>query len=301
MFRHGGFYLLAVIIMLAATSAAAAPAIEQGPLVMGDFGLISGQILIEGKDPMPGGQVGFFNADTGFPPKSANMRRIPNRVATVDPKGRFTVKLSPGRYYLGVIVREDTGKTGPPGPDEKSFSGVDEGGGRRIFQVTGGGAAQDFGPIPVSLLESAGQSAEMFTIRGRVINKDGQPFAGASILIRRHPDAKRPDFIARQNSADGQFELQLPAGRPYYLIAKEVPGRGRPQTGRHVGAYTGAEPVFDQNKPEPKPVPISGKPGETLTGITILMIEAPDSELRRESMQNRPIEQLGPADIRPRE
>ncbi len=294
MFRHCGCYLASIVIILA--SAVSALAIEQGPLMRGDIGLVSGQIMIEGKEPMPGGQVGFFNADSGFPPKSSNIRRIPNRVTTVDRQGRFTTKLLAGRYYLGVIVRDDIDKTGPPGPEEKSFAAVDEGGGRRIFEVTGGGATRDLGPITVSFLESAGQSADMFTIRGRVINKEGQPFAGASILIRLHPDAKRPDFIAKQNGTDGQFELQLPAGGPYYLIAKEEPGRGRPQTGRHVGAYSGAEPVFDQSKPEPKPVPLSGKPGEILTGITILMIEVPDSELRKRSMPAQAIEQRGAAD-----
>jgi hypothetical protein len=293
MFSHCLFYLSSLVIMLA--SAVAALAIEQGPFVQGDTGLISGRIMIEGKEPMPGGQAGFFNAGSGFPPKSGNIHRIPDRVATVDQQGRFTVKLLAGRYYLGVIVRNDTGKTGPPGPEEKSFSAVDEGGGRRIFEVTGGGAVRDFGSISVSPLESDWQSAETFTVRGRVINKEGQPFAGAWILIRRHPEAKRPDYIAKPSGKDGQFELQLPAGGPYYLLGKEEPGTGRPQTGRHVGAYTGAEPVVDQNKPEPKPVPLSGRPGEILTGITILMIEVPDSELRK-SMMGQPIEQRGAGD-----
>lgn len=291
MFRHCGFYLAALVIML--TEAAAVLAIEQGPLIMGDISSISGQILIEGKEPMPGGLAGFFNADSPLPPKSAHMHRIPDRVTTVDQQGRFTTRLPAGSYYLGVIIRNDMEKIGPPGPEEKSFSAVDEGGGRRIFQVIGGGSAQDHGPITVSFLAPVWLSAEMLTIRGRVINKEGQPFAGASILVKRRPDAKRPDLIAEQNGKDGQFELQLPAGGPYYLIAKEVPGSGRPQTGRHVGAYTGADPVFDQHKPEPKPAPLSGGAGETLNGITILMIEVPDSEQRKESLQAQAIEQLG--------
>lgn len=299
MFSHWR-YCLASFFMLLVT-AAAAVAIDQGPLVMGDIGLIRGQILIEGKGPMPGGQAGFFNANSDFPPKFGAIRRIPDRVATVDAQGGFTAALPAGSYFLGVIVRDDTGKTGPPGPEERSFAAVAGAGGRRIFRIAGGGATQDFGPITVSALESSWRPAEMFTIRGRVISRDGQPFVGASILVRRHPDTKRPDFIAEQNGKDGQFELHLPAGGPYYLIAKEVPGSGRPPTGRHVGAYTGAEPVFDQHKPEPKPLPLSGKPEETLSGITILMIEVPDSELLRESMQNQLSEQQGPPNKGPRE
>lgn len=299
MFRRCECYFAGFFMLLVTASAAAA--IDQGPFGMGDIGLIRGQILIEGKEPMPGGQAGFFNANSDFPPKSGTIRRIPDRVATVDAQGGFTAALPAGSYFLGVIVRDDTGKTGPPGPEERSFAAVDGAGGRRIFRITGGGATQDFGLITVSSLESAWRSAEMFTIRGRVISKDGQPFVGASILVRHHPEAKRPDFIAEQSGKDGQFELNLPAGGPYYLIAKEVPGSGRPQTGRHVGAYTGAEPVFDQHKPEPKPLPLSGRPGETLSGITILMIEVPDSELRRESMQNQFSEQQGPPNKGPRE
>ena len=291
MFRNCGLYLAAVFIMLAAASAAAA--VEQGPFVMGNHGSISGQILIDGKEPMPGGLVGFFNADSPLPPKSAHMHRIPDRVATVDQQGRFTAKLPAGSYFLGVIIRDDLEKTGPPGPEEKSFAAVDEGGGRRIFQITEGGPLLNLGPITVSFLEPALPPAEMLTIRGRVINKDGQPFSGASILVRRHPEAKRPVLIAGQNGKDGQFELQLPPGGPYYLIAKEVPGRGRPQTGRHVGAYTGTEPICDQHKPEPKPAPLAGRAGETLSGITILMIEVPDSEQRKESQQMQFIELSG--------
>ena len=283
MFRNCRFYLAAVFIMLAAASAAAA--VAQGPFVIGNYGSISGQILIDGKEPMPGGLAGFFHADSPLPPKSARMHRIPDRVATVDQQGGFTANLPAGRYYLGVIIRDDPEKTGPPGPEEKSFAAVDEEGGRRIFQITGGGSVRNLGPITVSFLEPVRPPAEMLTIRGRVINKDGQPFVGASILVRRHPEAKRPVLIAGQNGKDGQFELQLPPGGPYYLIAKEVPGSGRPQIGRHVGAYTGAEPIFDQHKPEPKPAPLAGSAGETLSGITILMIEVPDSEQRKGSLQ----------------
>ncbi|MHB8809927.1 MAG: hypothetical protein ACYC9M_07910 [Desulfobulbaceae bacterium] len=298
MFRNCGFYFAAVFAILAI--AAAVAAIEQGPFVMGNYGSISGQILIDGKEPMPGGLVGFFNAVSPLPPKSAHMHRIPDRVATVDQQGRFAAKLPPGGYYLGVIIRDDLEKTGPPGPEERSFAAVDEGGGRKIIRI-GSTEPQDLGAITVSFLDPVLPSAEMLTIRGRVINKDGQPFTGASILVRRHPEAKRPILIAGQNGKDGQYELQLPAGGPYYLIAKEVPGNGRPQTGRHVGAYTGAEPIFDQRKPEPKPAPLSGRAGETLSGITILMIEVPDSEQRKEILQTQFIELSGTPGEIPRE
>jgi hypothetical protein len=297
MWRKGLAYPAAAFILFAAATFAAA--IGQGPLEMGDLGSISGQILINGKAPMPGGVAGFFAADSPLPPKSARMHRIPDLVSAVDQQGRFTAKLPAGRYYLGVISRDDPAKTGPPRPGEKSFAAVDKEGSRKIILVTKG-APQELGPITVSFLDPVSLPAEMLTIRGRVINKDGQPFAGASILVRRHPDAKRPDLIAELDG-DGQFELQLPAGGPYYLIAKEIPGSGRPQTGRHVGAYTGADPVFDQLKPEPKPVPLSGGAGEILTGITILMLEVPDSEQRKESLQAQALEQLGATGYRQQE
>lgn len=287
MFRHGGIFSV-ILFMLIAAVAAVAETNRMAP-VPGANGLISGRIMIDGTVPMPGGIAAFFDTRSEYPPKFGNLRRIPDHVARVGPDGDFTVELPAGNYFLGVIVRNDPGATGPPGHEEQGFAAVDGEGRRKIFATAGGGAAVDLGDIHVSTAKDDWKFTDYVTVRGTLVDKNGQPFAkGAWILVRQNPAARRPNFISEKIQGNGQFELHLPPGRPYYLVAKDVPGMGRPLPGRHVGAYTGADPVFDQNKPEPKPFPLSGGAGEIVSGIQILMIEVPDAGAQTESMQIKP-------------
>ena len=269
------------------SSAASAADIRQGPFNPGGTGTITGQILLENGKPMPGGIAAFFRVDSPYPLKFGSLHRIPEHIATVDEKGRFTGVLPAGRYYLGVIVKDGPSSPGPPGTGEKTFSAVDDEKNRRIFKIEPD-EIKDLGFIHVTTLKPDRKMDDFFTIRGKMVNQEGKPFNGAWIMVRRNPHSKRPDLISEKITENGEFDLQLPPGGPYFLIAKDSPGMGRPQAGSYVGSYTGPEPVFGQNMPEPNPQPLSGSPGETITGIQILMIEVPDSELRKEKMQGHP-------------
>ncbi|MDW7774176.1 MAG: hypothetical protein SCH71_14925 [Desulfobulbaceae bacterium] len=281
------FRFLPALVLLFFTTAVTAADIKQGPLVPENKNSISGRILIDGKEPMPGGIAAFFNARSHYPPKFGSVRRIPDHVTSVDQQGKFTAELPAGRYYLGVISRNDEKKTGPPRSDEKGFAAVDEEMNRRVFEITG--SAENFGDIKVATPKSAWKFTDYFTIRGTLISKNGQPFEdGAWILIKQNPASRRPHLISEKIAGNnGEFELQLPAGQPYYLIARDELGMGRPQPGRHVGAYTGPDPVLDQNMPEPKPISLSGSTGETVSGIRILMIEVPDTGVQKQPVQGR--------------
>lgn len=288
MFRHGGIVSV-ILFMFIAAVAAVAETIRVAP-VPGANVLISGRIMIDGTVPMPGGIAAFFDTRSVYPPKFGNLRRIPDHVARVRTEGDFIAELPAGSYYLGVIVRNDTGETGPPGHEEMAFSAVDGEGRRRIFEITGGSAEVEIGDIHVSTPKNDWKFDDYVTVRGTLVDKKGQPFTeDAWILVKQNPAARRPNFISERIRGDGQFELHLPSGRSYYLLAKDVLGMGRPLPGRHVGAYTGAVPVFDQNKPEPKPVPLSGGAGEVLSGIQILMIEVPDTGPQTEFKQVKPV------------
>jgi len=290
MFRRSA--ICTALLFVFVVAAAAAETRQMNP-VPDEGGLISGRILIDGKDPMPGGIAAFFDTRSEYPPKFGNLRRIPDHVARVGSEGRFAAALPAGSYYLGVIVRDNPeAMTGPPGPEEKGFSAVNDEGKRKIFAIAEGQAAVDLGDIYVANPRDEWKYTDFFTVRGTVIDKTGQPFTeGAWILVNQNPVSRRPNFISGKISGDGRFELHLPPGRPYYLIAKDVLGMGRPQPGRHVGAYTGSDPVFEQNKPEPKPIPLSGGPGEVISDIRILMIEVPDIPSQRQSQQTPPIRQ----------
>ncbi len=272
--------------------------IKPGPFSSQDKGVVSGRIKIEGQGPMPGGIVAFFNTRAGYPRKTDSLLRIPDRITTVDREGRFSVELPAGDYNLGVIIRDIAkNEIGPPGPDEKSFPALDEKNRGRVFEVAGNGKAQELGTITVSSHEPERQSIDFFTVRGTLIDVNRQPFANAWILVKLNPDSQKPYFISEKTGASGKFELQLPAGRPCFLIARDELKAGQPQPGKHVGAYTGARPVFDQKKPEPNPVPLTGEAGETITGIKILVIKVTDAELQKGNMQRQPIKKPHESEI----
>ena len=81
------------------------------------MGTLSGQVITDDGNPVPGGVVSFFDAKNGIPPLIADMHRIPDMIGRMGPDGRFSVKLLPGSYYMGALIRTDP-KRGPGPPKE---------------------------------------------------------------------------------------------------------------------------------------------------------------------------------------
>lgn len=285
------FIFVVTLLSLIMGSVATATEIRQGPFIPPGTSTINGRFLLENGEPLTDGIAAVFGADHPYPLEFGNLHRIPDYVAPVDEEGRFTMVLAAGRFYLGVIVKDDPAGTGPPEPADRTFSAVEEENKRKIFEIQRG-IDKNLGDIQVASLKTDEEISDFFTIHGKILNREGKPFETAWIMVRRNRQAKRPDFISKKITDDGQFTLHLPAGGPYFLIAKSVPGIGRPQAGSFVGAYTGPNPVFDQNMPEPKPQPLSGSAGDTLAHIQIVMIEVPDAELRKATMQGHPDQKI---------
>jgi len=81
------------------------------------MGTLSGQVMTDDGQPVPGGIVSFFDAENGIPPLIADMHRIPDMIGRMGSDGRFSVKLLPGSYYMGALIISDPGRG--PGPPKK--------------------------------------------------------------------------------------------------------------------------------------------------------------------------------------
>lgn len=273
------------------------------------MGTMTGQVITEDGQPVPGGVVSFFATDKGIPPLFANMHRIPDMVGRMGPDGKFSVNIMPGSYYLGAMVITDPGRTpGPPKKGDTFYYARDDRG--NLLELTL--AAQEkknVGEITGALPDTFPIVKNLVTIEGSLLKEDGTPFAGGVVLIKTDMKKPRPDFVSERTGEDGTFTLKLPPDTAYYLLGRER-AVGRPVPGTYVGTYGsdspisegGALPIFGARPAQPAagrpqvegapedpgknlPVTVSGKAGETLTGINIKMFKLPVPGEQREKLQ----------------
>jgi hypothetical protein len=79
-------------------------------------------------------------------------------------------------------------------------------------------------------------------VRGKVVNQVGEPQAKLYVFAYRQADMTgTPDFFSAPTNADGVFELALPDGGPYYLLAREAfggPADGQELYGKELEPIT---------------------------------------------------------------
>jgi hypothetical protein len=69
-------------------------------------------------------------------------------------------------------------------------------------------------------------AAELFTLKGRVIDSDGKPVEGGEIFVYNTSQTRRPaDFISPKSGRDGNYRTELPSGR-YWVVARVRSGAG---------------------------------------------------------------------------
>lgn len=273
------------------------------------MGTISGQVITEDGQPVPGGVVSFFDTSKGIPPLVANMHRIPDMVGRMGPDGKFQVNLMPGSYYLGAMIITDPGRgPGPPKKGDTFYYARDDQGNLLELTLTAQ-QKKDVGQVIGALPDTFPIAKNLITIKGRLLKEDDTPFVGGVVLVKTDMKKPRPDFVSERTGADGAFILKLPPDTSYYLLGRERTV-GRPVPGSYVGTYGsdfpiaegGALPIFGSRPAQPAagrpqmegiskgpgeelPTAVSGKAGETLTGIDIMMFKLPVPGEQREKLQ----------------
>jgi len=262
--------------------------LTQGPAMRVRGGeLVSGRIMVDGREPLAGGRVSFFAEKIGPPSNYGNLRRIPEVVSFVNEDGTFSLQVPPGRYYMGAMSRDMSKGPGPPRPGERTFSAMDSNNNLLIIDIKEKMETK-LGSVTVRHRDHSNDLQDIFTLTGTVMDAAGQPLEGAVLLVKINPNLQRPNFISEKTGKDGRFKFLLPAGRPYFLLAKDTLSAGKPSAGRRVGAYTGSDP---NTNVLPKPVPITGKPGEIINDIKIVLNELPDPEKQKAKFRGRPMVQ----------
>jgi hypothetical protein len=272
------------------------------------MGTLSGQVMTADGKPLPGGVVSFFDSKKGIPPLIANMHRIPDMVGRMSPEGKFSIKLLPGSYYMGALITDPGRGPGPPQKGETFYFVKNDKGELRTFTL-GTKEEKDAGQVIGALPESFPLVKNLVTIKGRLLKDDTTPFVGGTVLVKSDMNNQRPDFVSQRTGEDGGFTLQLPPETPYFLLGRER-SVGRPVPGSYVGTYGstsaisagGALPIgnvrpaqpgvgmpnlpgFSQMEENEQPIQLTGKPGETLTGIDIMMFKMPVPGEQREQLQ----------------
>jgi len=272
-------------------------------------GTAFGQVVDEDGSPLPEGVVSFFNAENGVGPLIADVHRIPDIVGRMDPDGRFNVKLRPGSYYMGALVITNPGRgPGPPRPGEKFYYARNDKGNLREIAI-GPGEEKDFGQIVMALPDTFQAAKNLVTIQGRLLKDDGTPFAGGVVLVKTNMNKQRPDFVSPRTDEAGRYEIKLPADTPYFLVGRER-SVGRPMPGSYIGTYGSNKPislggslpignlmqglpasgmpateVVDIGPGKDLPKTVIGKPGQSFTGVDIMMFKMPVPGEQREKLQ----------------
>ncbi|OGR03428.1 MAG: hypothetical protein A2511_02670 [Deltaproteobacteria bacterium RIFOXYD12_FULL_50_9] len=253
--------------------------VAEGQMVTQDsFSEIKGRLMIEGKAPMLEGVVAFFNVLTAPPPNYGHLRRIPDMVSIIEKDGNFSARLPAGNYYLGALNRKPDLGPGPPRPGESLYLAMNESGAIKVVDVLAG-QNKDFGNIAIYISSSFKEFEDSFTVEGVVRSEDGKPVSDAMIMVKIDLNSPRPDLISANIGNDGHYRIKLPVGKTYHFIARKSIGPGRPNAGSYVGTYNGPVPNGgDDAGKGALPAPVSGKPGEIISGIDITVFEVPDPE-----------------------
>lgn len=81
--------------------------------------------------------------------------------------------------------------------------------------------------LALLLLPSAIAAAGPLSLKGRILDGNGQPVSGAEVYVFDSANVKRPaDFISERTGSDGVFQLALPPGR-YWTLAIQRQGEAR--------------------------------------------------------------------------
>ncbi|MBW2690613.1 MAG: hypothetical protein JRC99_11865, partial [Deltaproteobacteria bacterium] len=135
-------------------------------------------------------------------------------------KGSFRLNLPPGDYYLLARKRERGGQFGPIeiGDYFNFYYG-------NPIHVTAG-QVREVKIETITRLSMLEEDVVDFQgVRGQVVDSTGKGQAGLYVFAYRLAEmAGTPDYFSAPTNQEGLFELALPDGGPYYLLARQAFG-----------------------------------------------------------------------------
>ena len=135
-------------------------------------------------------------------------------------KGKFRLNLPPGDYYLLARKRERGGQFGPIeiGDYFNFYYG-------NPIHVAAG-QVREVKIETITRLSMLEEDVVAFQgVRGQVVNGAGEFQAGLYVFAYRQPEMTgSPDYFSAPTDQKGLFELALPDGGPYYLLARQAFG-----------------------------------------------------------------------------
>jgi len=249
-------------------------------------GTMTGKVLFQ-DDISHGGVVSFFLKRQGPPPDQGTSRRVPDRIARMNPDGSFSVKLLAGVYYMGAMQWYKGRGPGPPREGEKYIFIRDDSGKLKTFTVTAGEDI-DIGDVIGSAPADFVELTDSFIIRGVVTDEHSKPFAGALVLLKYNMNSPRPVYVSKVTSEDGKYEFSVPPGTYYIIARQQLAMIGRPKPGSYLGTYgeTEEKPIGGQAFASSMAKAVTGKQGDIHENINIMMFILPDPEERRQEIQD---------------
>jgi len=185
------------------------------------------------------GMVVLWPTEGGIANQLERTNLVPDWVDEIDSECRFEIRVSPGSYYLQVIVRRAEGLSmGPPQVGDLLFSSEE------YPQVMGNAGDQiNLGTLKQSS-EFSGYPEHVETgIVGRLVDEKGKPVAGHRVLAYLEKDMLSGLYaVSPESDADGTFRLHLVDDVEIYLQAREKLGMGQPPVGALAGHYGGKAP-----------------------------------------------------------
>lgn len=292
--------------MLVSLTLAVSAQAELPDFIRSKMGYLGGQVYVDGKI-QPQVVIAFFNEKNGHPPLSEGMGRVPEFLFRTDSAGEFNVNLPAGQYYVGILIRNSRGAPGPPRLGEKFYFAVNDRGGLLLVSVAEQ-ERQEVGRINGAPHWSFTDPTMYFKVTGVIRKEKGEPVANVVVLGKSRLNIPRPEYISARTSSDGTYSLKLPANISYYLMARQDIAASRPKPGSLVGTYGIHSKIglatlnFFSNATPPSMIPgegensramtVSGREGETRSGVDIYMYPVPDPEVMKKSVQSSVTSQL---------
>lgn len=290
--------LLLCLILLGVLSSPGRAEFPEG--VSKRLGSVGGRVFVEGK-PQAFSIVAFFQEKNGPPSLDGGSGRVPEFLARTDAEGSFKANLPIGRYFMGILERSSGAPSGPPRPGEKFYFAVDNQG-QLLLLTLQGRMHFEAGRITATPSSIFVDRTSYFKIEGVVRDERGAPANNVVVMGKSRLNIPRPEFISARTRNDGRYSLKLPAGRPFYLVARQDTDATRPKPGTPVGTYgihskTGLATLtlFSVGSPPPgvlaedtesRAQAVSGRVAEVRSGVDIFMYPVPDPEKVKKSVQS---------------